>query len=173
LSKVITFSRQFPVTHPKAGKETNFVEQILNSINIDYRDAEYVKQLEELNPQLNRHLVFDFWTTLNTKIENKKGHTIRAGQRFEALEIFTPRVWSAKPYGSKQIIIAPEMQIAKTFTFEMDYDKILVQKKWLDFFEINAVSKNDGLEYQDFLDWFKFPGNFTGQAIVWDKTIEY
>lgn len=69
---------------------------------------------------------------LNTddwKSFDPKGHTVRAGHRFKPGDIVSLRVWGndvnpksgrSGPYHSKQIIIAPDIQVKKTWDFEID-----------------------------------------------------
>lgn len=43
MAKVITFSRQFPSYHPKAGQPTYFVEKVLRSV---CEDMEHIRRYE-------------------------------------------------------------------------------------------------------------------------------
>jgi len=109
MSKVITFSRVFPAHHPKAGQETHFVEQIWNGLNI-----------LSLPVPKNKDLPHDFmWSILPLSNYGYKYHTIRAGNRWKVGDKFSPRVWSDKPYKSKQIIIAPDIEVVKVWDVEI------------------------------------------------------
>lgn len=44
-----------------------------------------------------------------------KEHTIRKGKRWKVGDKFSPRIWSGKPYKSKQIILAPDTEIKQVF----------------------------------------------------------
>jgi hypothetical protein len=156
MSKVITFSRFFPKYHPKAGQPTYFVEKLLSSINYKYYDED-----RQFNPRLS---VDGF---------EPKHHTIRKGNRWKVGDKFSPRVWSGKPYNSKQIIICPDIEIKQVFNFTKD----LISDKWY----VNGVemssaeridlAQNDGLLYKDLLDWFQKP--FNGQIICWSDAVSY
>lgn len=109
MAKVRTFSRVFPSYHPKAGQQTHFVEQIWNS-------------LRELNLPLPKKADFTkefMWSISPLSNFGCKHHTIRAGNHFEPGDYFSPRVWTGKPYCTKQIIIAPDIQVKQTWHFEM------------------------------------------------------
>ena len=188
MSKVLTFSRQFPAYHPKAGQPTGFIESIVNSgvIGCPEFDTGSSIDLLKLNPNLKWQVVFEYAKTWNTTIAafgNGKHHTIRAGHRFKAGDWFSPRVWSGQPYQSKQIIIAPPIQVKKVWDFEIcDDGRIQIDGKTIfdpdfQFAELNKrlieISVNDGLSVVDLLSWFKHPKSFTGQIICWNEKIEY
>src|SRR6188768_2992687 len=112
MSKVLTFSRVFPSYHPRKGKPTYFVEQIQNSLcsmNLPIYGGEEDCPMWFLNSLTKENVGY-------------KHHTIRGGNRFKAGDWFSPRVWSGKPYNSKQIIIAPDIQVKKVWDFELTFD---------------------------------------------------
>lgn len=187
MSRVITFSRQFPAYHPKAGQPTYFVEKLWNSLP-NYTPSYY--ELINLNPGKEKEAelcwdpVYMNFHTLGPKL-----HTIRAGHRWKTGDKFGPRVWSGKPYRSPQIAIGPDIEIKKTWDFEINQSSIRdimnVNINGVLFSEIMAgcfatklegmieLAKNDGLSYDDFLEWFKFPKPFSGQIICWDENVNY
>lgn len=152
MSKVIMFSRVFPAYHPKKGEPTFFVEKLLIS-----------RQGKDICSQ---NFGFDA-----DKFEPKH-HTIRSGHRFKVRDYFSPRVWSDKPYRSKQIIIAPDIKIEKVFDFKITKYGYFVNKRQIGFYELPELAKNDGLEVDDFECWFNF-STFDGQIICWNKEINY
>jgi hypothetical protein len=159
MSKVITFSRVFPKYHPKAGQPTGFIEKIFHSI---YKDKP--SMFFDAKPG-------DIW--LDPHLTGAKHHTIRNGNRWKVGDKFSPRVWSGKPYASKQITIAEDIEIKQIFNFSKD----LISDKWY----VNGVemssaeridlAENDGLLYKDLLDWFQKP--FNGQIICWSDAVSY
>lgn len=183
MSKVITFSMVFPAYHPKAGQPTNFLNKIyagLADINPDFKIP------NDAN---------DFWDWDGYyNCDSPKFHTIRAGHRWKVGDKFSPRIWSGKPYQSKQIIIAPDIEIKKIWelkTWDMMtglYDektnpsakkdnwlteiKGSEDKYWSSFI-LPDLAKNDGLSIKDLLAWFKFPSEFSGQVICWNDKTEY
>ena len=171
MSKVITFSQRFPSHHVDAGKPTYFVEKFLNSLDIDYNSLTYLDLLIKLNPELPRGLLVSFYEVLYAFIDDKKKHTIRDGNRFISGEKFSPRIWSGKPYNSKQIIIAPD-QVVKTFDIKF-YPSELIFINNNKFTALQDLALNDGLTEIQLKKWFKFPINFHGQIICWDPTLEY
>lgn len=172
MSKVITFSRTFPSYHPKAGQPTFFVEKLWESYQSIQSEVSAI--LTPIAPYIQDYKASN---DFNYKKYGPKHHTIRAGNRFKVGEYFSPRVWSGIPYNSKQIIIAPDIEVVKTFTFQINkWGSIIIGSKPYSYF--GEVCKNDGLEPPDFLNWFKIKYDtinkpFTGQIICWDKNIEY
>jgi hypothetical protein len=174
MSKVIIFSRYFPSYHVKRGEPTYFVEKILQGLSLDKWDLE-----REFNPRLS----LDFF--------EPKYHTIRAGHRWKVGDKFSPRVWSGKPYQSKQIIIAPDIEVKKVWDFEITtaYNSemrgdisnfIYINRKLVLLNEYEKLAKNDGLTVGDMCEWFKIAfeedyreAYFKGQIICWNPQIEY
>lgn len=161
MSRVITFSRTFPRYHPKAGQPTYFVRSIWESLC-------QMNQLPDMNmPDLDDELKSFYEKVTYTP----KHHTIRAGHRWKAGDWFSPRVWSGKPYNSKQIIIAPDIQVKKVWNIYKD------EYKWElpGASTIQDLSVNDGLSLVDFIDWFMLSRGkvFDGQIICWNENIEY
>lgn len=184
MSKVITFSRVFPAYHPKAGQPTYFVEKIWQSFGINPLFP---------SPSLsihNTHLSYDIVHLVGDDLVylheyEPKHHTIRSGNRWKVGDKFSPRVWSGKPYSSKQIIIAPDIEIKKIWDFEIiqatefECDWYINGKPiFSDTF--HKLAQNDGLLIKDMSDWFipdiskvKSRIIFKGQIICWNENIEY
>ena len=166
MSKVITFSRTFPAYHPKKGQPTYFVEKLYNSIPWDTDGMD-----EEIGEALNNYCMD------NPNV--CKHHTIRSGNRWKAGDKFSPRVWSGKPYNSKMIAIAPDIEIKKVWdiNIEVIYTedeadmKFCVEENLLSNEDVYRLAKNDGLEPNDMFDWFSKP--MQGQIICWNENIEY
>lgn len=185
MSKVLTFSRVFPSYHPRTGQPTNFVEKIWKA----FVDTSPSLALEKHYPDM-----IDIFDVGIFEKCNKKFHTIRGGHRFKAGDMFSPRVWGADvnpvsgrrgPYHSKQIIIAPDIRVEKTWDIEIVRDKGVVKiditgedgvthdAVW------NLFAANDGLSDADIQSWFllspsfKKSGIFSGQIICWDSSINY
>lgn len=160
MSKVITFSRVFPADHPKAGEPTYFVEKLVKSFN-------------QIRPP---HDVPDeIFSKEMYYICEPKHHTIRSGNRWKAGDTFSPRVWSGKPYQSKQIIIAPDLEVKKTYSLVLGLNS---KDFYLNGIRITPddmlfIAENDGLKLSEFLSWFKYPKPFTGQIICWQEMKEY
>ena len=178
MAKVITFSRIFPKYHPKAGLGTFFVEQILNSLKIDFRDIKYQNTLMLLNirhlndGKLTEDDIVRFRCSLATAEYEHKLHTMRAGERFKEGEKFSPRVWSGTPYDSPQIIFAPEQVVFKTYPVQLINSLFLIHGKNIDLEILQRVIENDGFcDVDDFYSWFY--DDFEGQIIAWDKNVNY
>jgi hypothetical protein len=170
MSRVITFSRVFPAYHPKAGQPTYFVEKLIKGLHRQGHapfdvDCDFCNEMYHLS--------------------EPKWHTIRAGKRWKQGDKFSPRVWSGTPYKTKQIIIAPEIEIKKEWRFEINSEcgitiisingKVLSESFFypLDQERLEPLALNDGLSIQDLKDWFKYPKPFQGQIICWNDQIEY
>lgn len=170
MAKVITFSKTFPSYHVKAGQETNFVQKFWTSIKVPLPVSVHAKQLEE---EVHK-LMFAYW--------EPKYHTIRKGNRFKVGDKFSPRVWGTDinpksgrsgPYHSQQLILANDVEIVKVWDFEIKDKWFFLNGKKLTAPQVIVLSINDGLEYRDFLSWFKFPAPFKGQIICWNKNVDY
>ena len=170
--RVITFSRYFPKSHPRSGEPTFFVEQILNSV-----------MPKQVNGIVDRNIlkrevldIINDFVLLDGK--QKKGHTIRAGNRWKVGDTFSPRVWSGKPYRSKQIEFASPITIKKIWSFESYGLTTLINDMPINHLTYSELAKNDGLNSTELHDWiFCHPKavrtGFKGQIICWDKNIEY
>lgn len=181
MSKVIMFSRVFPAYHPLAGCDTYFVEKLWNSFNVFALKEEFIAPFDDDVNELNENLPFE---TINkfkgsllnrVKFTEKKFHTIRAGQRFKVGDKFSPRVWSGKPYRSKQIIIAPDIEVKKTFDFHIRKNDYFINHSPVNYNQLKFVAANDGLEIDDFECWFNVKKGevFAGQIICWNENINY
>ena len=159
MSKVITFSRHFQKGHPREGQLTFFVEQIINSFNpYDW---------DEL--PINNEI----FSSLSQSVRKIKHHTIRRGNRFKVGDKFSPRVWSGKPYRSKQIQFLPDLTVKQIYPFELTKDgDFKVNGYALTLDELNYLAKNDGLSSDDFECWFNSK-EFKGQVICWSDAVRY
>jgi len=160
MSKVITFSRVFPAYHSRKGEPTYFVEAFYKSLFV----AKVIPK--ELHGSFNHQKFINGF---------KKHHTIRAGKRFKKGDFFSPRVWSGKPYHSKQVILASDIEIKQVWNIEIDKDgliRINDSNQVLSLGFESVLAENDGLSYNDFKDWFsKLP--FSGQIICWNENVKY
>jgi hypothetical protein len=165
MAKVITYSRTFPSYHPKVGQPTYFVEAIYKNLGFKWKDIP--------NVLIEQYVLAEGFS---------KGHTIRSGKRFKKGDFFSPRVWSGKPYQSKQIILSKDIEIANVWDIIIlvqDFGKLGLQAvitiDGKDFQNIELLAKNDGLSIADFLHWFKTEKGevFVGQIICWDDSVSY
>lgn len=179
MAKVITFSRNFPATHPKAGQPTHFVEKIWKCL--------WDQEKSNYNPLRDHQDTYDnLFHPMGKDVVNihhfePKIHTIRAGKSRKVGEKFSPRVWTGKPYASKQLEIAPEMEWKTVLDFDIeikkDYITVLIDGQL--FYEergvfctqvgaLTALAKNDGLGLDDFKAWFGWgKQSFEGQLLSW------
>lgn len=178
MSKVMTFSRVFPSYHPKAGESTFF----------EYKIARSLWDLKLITEEQWEH--YPDLLAMVSYGHPPKHHTIRAGHRWKEGDWFSPRVWSGKPRHSKQITFAPDIKVKKVWPFQiirvldgmLSSYQMIVEGKELPLFgpveDVFYLAKNDGLEYNDFCDWFKMDTakkdiHFDGQIICWNENIEY
>lgn len=172
--KVLTFSRYFPKGHPRQGEPTFFMEKILSSLGVTMKTL----------PAHLSSIVNDF--QMLCAPEETKHTTIRAGERFKPGDMVSLRVWSDKPYRSKQIEFA-QVEVKKTWKF-------IIYPVWDDYYVdvgaypglpfcrscegLRAIATNDGLSIEDFISWFaihpkKKGAEFRGTIISWSDTITY
>lgn len=149
--KVLTVSRFFPAYHPRKGEPTYFVEKILRGL---YELRDTVKPMMDM----------DVWANCVPK-----RHTIRESYRWREGEWVSLRVWSDKPYKSKQIEFAQIQlkQVIPVTIFNVRGEmslKISGEDKPSELIE--TVAKNDGLTLEDFKAWFKSDITL-GQILCW------
>jgi hypothetical protein len=172
--KVLTCSRHFPKDHPKAGQRTWFVEKIYKSIWDAHKGS-----TNPLHPFWEQYdQAFPVTGDFNENIHQHqpKHHTIRAGSRWKVGDMISLRVWSDKPYRSKQIEFA-QVEVKKVWTIEISefwWINDCIQEHE----QVRTLAENDGLSYEDFVALFKIhpkkkDETFTGQIICWSDAIEY
>ncbi len=189
MSHVITFSTKFPSYHPRAGQGTNFTEKILEELAVPYKSENYLQTLLGLNTinlakgKLSYEDICNFWKSLND-ISEKKSHTIRAGKRFKQGDFFSPRIWFRTPYDSPQLIFWYDIQIKKTWDFDVQGTDFSLNGKFEyaltgEGFDFSLLEKNDGLGPTELFDWicdnpsYKKSKEFHGQILCWNENIEY
>jgi hypothetical protein len=143
---VLTVSRYFPATHKRKGEETHFIDSILSGF-----------------------LGHKQYTLCRTKqnggdlILSGKIHTIRANYELwdkrikevqEGKAILSIRYWSGKPYNSKQVEIWQMDKDSGIGIQKLEFNGLhgIVNGEWI---TPDVISKNDGLLYPDFKEWFR------------------
>lgn len=181
MSKVLTFSRHYPSYHPRKGESTFFVEKIWKGLVTTLGFSDPVYFFNEFH---------GFSSMISGEALNNvkpKYHTIREGNRFKEGDYFSPRVWGddintksgrSGAYHSKQIIIAPDIKVAKVFDFEMDFCGVYsVNGFYTEGNTDEHLALNDGLSPDDFFAWFMpnydKPKEFKGQIVCWNPDIKY
>lgn len=170
MSKVRTFSRSFPSYHPNAGQPTFFVEKFLKSFESQnfYADAIY-----EMGQKLGYSDVDQMLNMCDSV--DPKYHTVRSGKHFKAADVFSPRFWSGAPYKSKQIVIAPDIEIKKVWDISLEFDgsyyAFRINGNIINVDQERLLAKNDGLSHSNLLCWFNKP--FEGQIICWSDKVNY
>ena len=167
MSKVITFSLTFQKTHPRASESTYFVEKLFTSLC-------EINTSDDLMWKLISNLIFVY--SVDTAILDScwpKNHTIRSDHRFKVGEFFSPRAWSGKPYKSKQIILAQDIEIKKIWNFKINRAGEFFVNDILHDITTSYLPENDGLSQEDFLNWFPANKEFDGQLICWNYEMEY
>jgi hypothetical protein len=144
------FSQVFPSYHPKKGQPTHFVSKIHSG-------------LMKLDPEFFYEPMQPF---------DPKYHTIRAGYRYNDGDLMDIRIWTGKPYRSKQAQIHVVSVKVTPFTMvSRDYAFIGKEERRVSEEGLKIIAENDGLSYEDFLHWFNKP--FQGQIICWNPNINY
>ncbi len=118
---VLIVSEKFPQTHKRAGENTNFIQQIKDGVK--------------------KHTIRGNYELWKRRIDE-----IQAGNAYLSI-----RVWTGKPYCSKQKEI---LQLT-----EVGIQKLKEDRAWYlaDNNEalLGDLAGNDGLSLYDFADWFK------------------
>lgn len=143
---VLTISKTFPTTHSKAGRETNFVKKI--------------------NALSKLHTIRG-----NYQLWQKRFEKIAAGEA-----CLSVRVWSGKPFYSKQIEVfnfkntdgisveeltfKSRLHNSKTDSWMTNYEDLFIVKSNMVFYGPNLASfetlaENDGLSLKDFNEWIR------------------
>lgn len=165
MARVITFSTVFPARHRKAGQPTDFERKILLNLGFGPKSDGKVREVG-------------------------KYHTIRQGFRWKIGDLFSPRVWTGRPYASKQRrICESDLQVTWVQGFKvmrtesgLMFWRILHTPSgyadWHPFRDISTLAKFDGLNEEDFCEWFAMnlnkPGQvWQGQIISWLTPIIY
>ena len=162
MSKVITFSRTFIGNHTRKGEPTWFVEKVFAGL-AETMFGEF---------KIPEHFIDWDWHEYYNGIP--KYHTIRAGHRFKVNDWFSPRIWSGRPYNSKQITIGPDLQVKKVWDFDIEplAGDFLLSGHPVKIEQLREIAMNDGFDnLDDFESWF--PREFRGQIICWNEEIDY
>lgn len=186
MSKIITFSRNFPAYHPRKGQPTHFVEKVLTSLGIDYTGHEYFIWLCENNKGISERFLDGFFGTLSHDVLPKV-HTIRNHKiPLRVGDFINPKCWAGshltppvRPYhktpdGYWQIKFAPDIEVKKVWVLEITPQDGLIMPTAKATTTIGDIAKNDGLELEDFKAWFKDfkePGIY--QIICWNENVNY
>lgn len=152
---VLTVSRNFPKTHKRAGENTQFIEKIIENVDIDLR-------IPGNSPE------FLNWTRHNYE---PKIHTIRSNyplwnKRIKEVQygkaVLSLRYWSGKPYNSKQVEFArldkdSGLGIQKIESFDKFLGMVHVEigPQITSAYYFETIATNDGLSTEDFMEWFK------------------
>lgn len=180
--RVLTFSRHFPAGHPNAGHKTYFVEKVWKSIWDAHAGSNNpLYPWWELYDQAFPQWVNGFDINENIHQHQPKHHTIRGGSRWQVGDMASLRIWSDKPYRSKQIEFA-QVEVKKVWSIEINVTQtspvIQIENKLLTYEAGKELASNDGLSLTDFISWFnihpkKKGASFTGQIICWSDAIDY
>jgi hypothetical protein len=143
---VIILSKTFPVNHQKAGQKTDFALKFAKG-------------------------------QLGTQYHLNKIHTIRNNyelweKRFEKINkgeaVLSVRQWTGKPYISKQVEIANLSKKDGIGIQCLDFNilpALRIDNKSFCFLLQASLASNDGLHYDDWVDWFDL-NNATGKKAI-------
>jgi hypothetical protein len=186
MSKVIVFSRTFPKGHEREGEPTYFVEKIWHALRLErLEEGELINYIYMYSELLGKGKLLSDEYLKDLKDLFPKWHTIRQGNRFKKGDKFSPRVWTGKPYRSKQLIIAPDLEVKDVFHFVINPDASLivgVKREGAELFTYHfhmgkateVIADNNGLSLVDFASWFgDFKKPFVGQIICWTDKLNY
>lgn len=128
---VLTLSQQFMKGHPKAGLPTHFVEKLKAGIKCHTIRSNY-----------------ELWA--------KRAEQINAGKMELSI-----RVWSGAPYRSQQVEVARltklgVQSVSMWYSTKADRPFIDVEGKRMGKYFAMELAANDGLDYNEWINWF-FP----------------
>jgi len=181
MAKVLSFSREFPHYHPRAGQSTYFVESVLKGLHIPINEKYRQFLIKENSDRFSLKQINSFFDSLYLDFETTrtKIHTIRRTSRFKEGEPASLRVWSGRPYRTAQMIFACST-INQIIPVELGFGLDAIKfngGEWLfDHYDdtINKLAENDGLGHRNFLEWFnsnenKYMPSFEGKILVFSK----
>lgn len=142
-------SQAFLMGHSKVGKPNYFVEQLSNAL---YEHSEYKVQLSDSESVVVRgkklHTIrenYEYW--------KEKADKINAGEMELSI-----RVWSGKPYRSTQVEVARlshvGVQLVEMGCSTEDAQPIVYVDNVLKPNAAAEMAKNDGLQLEDWIEWF-------------------
>lgn len=163
--KVITFSTEYPNGIACSDRLTWFPEKIWANF-----PQEQVEHFYNSIPADLRNKFFSLFAyEQQVKCNWIKGTTIRAGRRWKTGDKFSPRIWTGKPYNSKQLAIWPELTVLKVEVFERNpYGNFFLNGRFLGDYQIDKIAEHDGLGPAPFRSWFN--KEFSGQRIIFGQT---
>lgn len=136
---VLTFSKEFPATHPRAGAPTFFVNKITRGEKLHTIRA-------------------------NAALWLNRFDDIRHGDAVLSL-----RYWIGKPYRSSQVefgILDKEDGIGIQI-LQFNGDLMTPRVDHWSYPESRELAKNDGLFFDDWCDWFEHYDLTKDMAIIW------
>lgn len=139
---VLTVSETFPSYHKRKGENTNFVQLINEGKKIHTIRGNY-------------------------KLWKKRASVINSGKA-----ILSIRVWTGKPYQSKQREAAIRTKIEVQ---RIQFDRLLgiFIDEYDSDIQLDDLAKNDGLSLSDFKEWFKETPLDEGLAIIHFTDFKY
>ncbi len=169
MARVLTFAERFPAYHLKAGQQTCFPQMILESL-VPKTPEERNTIQEYMLPYAAHPIVGVKLHTIRLKTGKPRAHVWKPG------DTFSPRVWSGKPYSSKQQTFCPDLEVVKVYDFDKKGGKYYLNGHHLWAHELQIVAQNDGLKLLDLIEWFSPNAEFEAQVICWvdpdyEKTI--
>lgn len=110
----------------------------------------------------------------NPPIFAPKYHTIRAGERWKAGDVFVPKIWSGKPYRSKTITIGPPIVVKQTWKIKIINKSFYWHSGAIGTSDLEKLAVYDALGWDDFMAWFlASKKDFFGQVICWSDEVKY
>ena len=152
---VLTLSLTFPATHPRRKEPTYFKEQVLNGISRNWGHRDMYKHHKHKIHTIRAN--YDLWKKRIEEVQQGKA-------------ILSLRYWTGKPYASKQEVIEDINSIdsvgiqlltfgksynPKTDKWDGEYDLALPTVDDACYVAPETLAENDGLDIDDWKNWFK------------------
>lgn len=138
---VITVARQYPVKHIRQGEETRFIEKISCAVSCP-GDC---KSCDSNWPKIHTgRKNYEYWKRIVDEVN--------AGNA-----ILSVRYWSGKPRKSKQVEIVSLDRNSGIGIQKLIFENGFIANPTIEGkrLHLTKLSRNDGLEVEDFLSWFE------------------
>lgn len=169
MSREITFSLNFPATHPDGGQPTYFMEKIWKMLyqedNNFYETLNFIQAIDE-------HFINRPCVNLE-EFEPKYQIVITTGEHFQLNEYIKPVIYAETDNEDEVIQFAPLLQIKQIFTFQIKGTDYLLNGKKLSLADLTFVAKNSGMTADQFECVFSGLKEFSGQILCFSDKVKY
>lgn len=158
----LPISRTFPITHPKSGQPTYFVEKIRANNILDEMSLCWEPKLHTCRGK------YDRWVKIMQEVQAGKA----------VIDLY---YWDGKPYGKgvKQVVFATLDKDSRCgvqmlyFSHSVEFPRVITEDNSRLSLMPKTIAKNDGLSVVDFKAWFKGADLIGPMAIIHFTSFRY